>query len=63
MDWINTRILLKKLEAQLHCDVLPDGHERKKLNARIEECEEWLKRAGNASSQKDGHKSPMRSHR
>ena len=62
MDWINTRILLKKLEAQLHCDVLPDGHERKKLNARIEECEECL--AGrNASSQKDGHKSPMRSHR
>jgi hypothetical protein len=28
VDWIKTRILLKKLEAQLLYDVLPDGEER-----------------------------------
>jgi hypothetical protein len=42
MDWIKTRILLKKLEAQLRCDVLPDGAEREKLRKLIEACEEYL---------------------
>jgi hypothetical protein len=42
MDWIKFRILLKKLEAQLRYDVLPDGDERRKLSALIEECEECL---------------------
>jgi hypothetical protein len=42
MDWIKTRILLKKLEAQLRCDVLPDGDERKKLRKLIEACEHCL---------------------
>jgi hypothetical protein len=42
MDWIKFRILLKKLEAQLRYDVLPDGDERAKLSALIAECEECL---------------------
>ena len=62
MDWIKTRILLKKLEAQLRYDTMPDGDERKKLGALIEECEECL--AGwNGASQKDDHNSPARYHR
>jgi hypothetical protein len=42
VDWIKTRILLKKLEAQLLYDVLPDGEERQKLSALIRECDECL---------------------
>jgi hypothetical protein len=42
MDWIKTRILLKKLEAQLRYDVLPDGDEREQLRKLIEACEECL---------------------
>ena len=42
MDWIKIRILLKKLEAQLRYDVLPDGDEREELRKHIAECEEYL---------------------
>ena len=42
MDWIKTRILIKKLEAQLRYDVLPDGDERDKLRDLIEGCDECL---------------------
>jgi hypothetical protein len=42
MDWIKTRILLKKLEAQLRYDVLPDGDARQRLRALIEACDECL---------------------
>jgi hypothetical protein len=42
MDWIKTRILLKKLEAQLRSDVLPEGDEREKLRKLIEACQKCL---------------------
>ena len=42
VDWIKTRVLLKKLEAQLRYDVLPDGDEREKLREVIAACEECL---------------------
>ena len=54
MDWIKTRILLKKQEAQLRYDVLPDGDERKKLRALIEACEECL----TETQQNKSHRSP-----
>jgi hypothetical protein len=56
MDWIKSRIFLKKLEAQLRYDVLPDGDERKKLSALIEECEECL--AGWNGVSQDGPDEP-----
>ena len=42
MDWTKLRILLKKLEAQLRYDVLPDGDERDKLGELIKECDDCL---------------------
>lgn len=50
MDWIKIRILLKKLEAQLRYDVLPDGDERNKLREYIAKCEDCLAHWDGSSS-------------